>query len=151
MGRGILLPAGGSYSGGMKTEVLRRRLRQVLARYPFIEAAYLFGSHAAGRARPDSDVDVAVVGPRNELQARKLDILADLTAEGLDRVDLVALDGADPLLRFEAVHANCLVFARPGFDHGQNFSRALREYFDFEPYLRIQRDAFKRRVFSGQA
>lgn len=139
------------YSAGMKTDTLRRRIGRVLARYPFIEAAYLFGSHAAGRARPDSDVDLAVVGPRAELQACKLEILAELVAEGVDRVDLVALEGADPVVRFEAVHPNCLVFARCGFDHGQYFSRTLREYFDVEPYLRIQRDAFKRRVLCGQA
>ena len=89
--------------------------------------------------------------PRDELQRLKLVILADLTAEGVDRIDLIALDGADPVMCFEAVHPNCLVFARPDFDHGQYLSRALREYFDLEPYLRIQREAFKRRVLSGQA
>jgi predicted nucleotidyltransferase len=123
----------------------------VLARYPSIEAAYLFGSRAAGQARPDSDVDVALVGPRAELQARKVEILAELVAEGADEVDLVILDDADVVLRFEAVHHNCLIFARPDFDHGQYFSRTVREYFDFEPYLRIQREAFKRRLLSGQA
>jgi predicted nucleotidyltransferase len=135
----------------MKTETLRRRARRVLARYPSIEAAYLFGSRAAGQARPDSDVDVALVGPRAELQARKVEILAELVAEGVDEVDLVILDDADVVLRFEAVHHNCLIFARPDFDHGQYFSRTVREYFDFEPYLRIQREAFKRRLLSGQA
>jgi hypothetical protein len=59
----------------MKTETLQRRIGRVLARYPFIDAAYLFGSQAAGR--PDSDVDVPVVGPRDELQARETGILAD--------------------------------------------------------------------------
>ncbi|MDZ7670552.1 MAG: nucleotidyltransferase domain-containing protein [Gammaproteobacteria bacterium] len=139
------------YSALMITDALRRRIRRVLARYPFVEAAYLFGSHAAGRARPDSDVDLAVVGSMAELHAHKLDILADLTAEGVDGVDLVALDCADAVMRFEAVHLNCLVFARPDFDHGGYFSRTLREYFDLEPYLRVQREAFKRRVLDGQA
>jgi predicted nucleotidyltransferase len=35
--------------------VVRQRLR--------VEAAYLYGSHAAGSARPWSDIDVAVVSP----------------------------------------------------------------------------------------
>lgn len=135
----------------MNTDTLRRRLQRVFARYPFIEAAYLFGSHAVDRAGPNSDVDVGVVGPKADFDARKLDILAELVAEGVDRVDLISLDGADPVVRFEAVHPNCLVFARPEFDHGQYFSRALREYFDLEPYLRTQREAYKRRVLGGQA
>jgi hypothetical protein len=96
-------------------------------------------------------VDLALVGPRDVLQGLKLDMLADLTAAGVDRVDLVLLDGADPSLRFEAVHANCLVFARPEFDHGSYFSRTVREYFDLEPYLNIQRQAYKQRLLHGQA
>jgi hypothetical protein len=130
---------------------MRQRAGQVFARYPFIEAVYLFGSHAAGRARPDSDVDLAVVGPRAAFAAQKLEILADLTSAGMNRIDLVCLDEADHLLCFEAVHANCLLYARPDFDHAGYFTRILREYFDFEPYLRIQRAAYKQRVLSGQA
>jgi len=132
-------------------ETLHRRIQQVLARHPSVQAAYLFGSLAGGRARSGSDVDLALIGPRDELQARKLDILADLTAEGVDRVDLVLLDGADPVLRFEAVHCNCLIYARADFDHGGYFSRAVREYFDLEPYLTIQREGLKKRLLHGEA
>jgi len=112
---------------------------------------YLFGSHAAGRSRADSDVDLAVVGSKAAFAAEELEILADLTAAGLDRIDLVCLDEADHVLRFEAVHANCLLHARPYFDHADCFTRILRVYFDFEPYLRIQCEAYKERVLSGQA
>lgn len=137
----------------MKSEIitLRRRIQRVLRRYPAVQAAYLFGSRAEGKARPGSDVDLALVGTRVELQANKLDILADLTSEGLGRVDLVLLDGVDPGLRFEAVHNNCLIYAQPEFDHGSYFSRALREYFDLEPYLKIQRKALKQRLLHGEA
>lgn len=141
------------YSTLMKsdTETLRGRIRDVLGRYQIVQAAYLFGSQAEERSNPGSDVDLALVGPRDELQAHKLDILADLTAEGLDRVDLVLLDGADPALRFEAVHPNCLIHSRTDFDHGSYFSRSLREYFDLEPYLHIQREAYKQRLLHGEA
>ncbi len=130
---------------------ISRRLRPVLEQHPEIEAAFLFGSHAEGRAHPDSDIDLALVGSREKLTAEKLDLLAALTRAGLDRLDLVLLDGADPALRFEAVRPNCLVYAKPEFDRGSYYSLALREYFDFEPYLRVQREALKRRLESGQA
>lgn len=45
-------------------------LREAVARIPGIEAAFVFGSTARGEARPDSDVDLFVVGdeiPRLEL------------------------------------------------------------------------------------
>ena len=131
-------------------ENLKRRIAAVLALYPAIEAAFLFGSQAEGRAGRESDVDLALVGPAERLRALKLDLLTDLVAAGLDRVDLVLMDGADLSLRFEALRPNCLVYAKPEFDRGSYYSRTLREYFDFEPYLRIQRSAIKRRVLDGK-
>lgn len=126
------------------------RLRSVFERHPEIEAVWLFGSQAEGRARPGSDIDLALAGDREALERHRLDLLADLTRAGFDRVDLVLLEGADPALRFEAVRPNCLIYARPGFDRGGYYSRVVREWFDFEPYLRIQREALKRRLLGGQ-
>lgn len=144
------------YSGynaamNQKTTPLTELLAVVLRRYPAIVAAFLFGSHAEGKAGPESDIDIGLVGARAELQAIKLDILAALVAAGFERVDLVLLDGADPFMQFEAVHHNCLIFARSGFDRGAYYSRVVRMYFDFEPYLRIQREGMKQRLAHGQA
>ena len=131
-------------------ETFKQSIRNVLERYPLVKAAYLFGSHAENRAKPDSDLDIALLGPRNELAPLKLDILAALTAAGMDRVDLVLLDGADTVLRFEAVHHNCLIYSREEFDHPAYFTRILQEYFDLEPYLAIQREALKQRLRHGE-
>lgn len=129
---------------------IEQRTTPILKRYPAIEAAYLFGSLAKGSAGTDSDLDLALVGSREQLAEQKLDILADLTADGFEKIDFVLLDGADTILRFEAVSPNCLLYARDDFDHGSYFSKTLREYFDFEPYLRIQREAIKARLLDGQ-
>ena len=134
-----------------ETTQLVRQIGSVLRRYPAVEAAFLFGSHAEGRADERSDVDLALVGPAEVLRPAKLDLLADLVAAGLDRVDLVFLEEADLTLRFEAVRLNFLVYAKADFDRGSYFSRTVREYFDFEPYLRIQREALKRQILHGQA
>ena len=129
---------------------LAAAIAPILAPYPAIEAAYLFGSRARCNAGPESDLDLGLVGESKSLQALKLDLLADLTAAGFDRIDLVDLDDADTVLRFEAISPNCLLYAREGFDHGSYFSRCLREYFDFQPYLQIQREALKARLLNGQ-
>ena len=133
------------------TTTLKTRLAKVLARYPAVEAAYLFGSHARGTANAQSDIDLGLVGPPAKLNAIRLDLLADFVGDGLDRVDLVLLDEADLTLRFEALSPNCRVYVKDGFDGGSYFSRTVREYFDFEPYLRIQRRALKKRLLDGQA
>lgn len=132
-------------------ETIAERVEKVSARYREVDAAFLFDSHAEGRAREDRDIDLAPVGSAAAIETRKLDILTDLTRAGLDEVDRVLLDGADPGLHFEAVRPNCLVYAKPDFDRGSDVSLALRQYFDFEPCLRIQREALKQRLTGGQA
>lgn len=130
---------------------IREQVGQVLSRYPAVAAAYLFGSRAKGEGGADSDIDLALLGARDALQAGKLDMLADLSAAGMERVDLVLLEGADTVLRFEAVHPNCLVYAREDFHHGSYFSRTIREYFDLVPYLEMQREALKTRLLDGSS
>jgi predicted nucleotidyltransferase len=38
-------------------------IQQVLASYPEVEAAILYGSRALGRHRPASDIDLTLIGP----------------------------------------------------------------------------------------
>jgi len=132
-----------------RTEQLGEGVRPILEQFPAVQAAFLFGSHAEGRARDSSDLDIGLVGDKDTLQRQRLALLTEFARAGVDRVDLVILDGADPALQFEAVAPNRLLYARPEFDKGSYFSRTLREYFDFEPYLRIQRKAMKERLTDG--
>jgi hypothetical protein len=128
---------------------LRTRLTAVLDGFPEVEAAFLFGSVAEGRAGLDSDLDLGLVPAQGDLRARRLDILTALAAAGFDRVDLLLLDDGAVVPRFEAVRLNQLVYARAGFDLGTYYSRALREYLDFLPYLARQRAALKARLTGG--
>lgn len=129
---------------------LQACLAPILRRHPKVRAAYLFGSVAEGRARPDSDIDVGMVCS-DALGLERLDLLAELSDAGLERVDLAELRDDDLVLRFEAVRPNRLVYATADFDHGSYFSRTLREYWDLQPYLQRQRDAMKRRLLHGSA
>lgn len=124
-------------------------LADVFKKYPRIQAAYLFGSAAGGGMHSESDLDLALAGS-SDLRAQKLDILADLTRVGFNDVDLVILDKTDIVLRFEAVRQNRLLYRAEGFDAGSFYSLTLRQYFDFLPYLKIQRDSYKRRIQDGQ-
>jgi predicted nucleotidyltransferase len=124
-------------------------LAEIFARYPEVAAVYLFGSVATGKSNAMSDVDLAIV-PKNEgIRAKKLEILGALTDAGIDNVDLVILDRDDIVLNFVAISPNKLIYSVPEFSHGQAFSDAVRRYFDFEPYLRRQRKAYKQRLFDG--
>jgi predicted nucleotidyltransferase len=123
----------------------------VFARYPEIEAVYLFGSAASGRANAESDIDLAVVPGTDELKSKKLELLGELAGRGFSRVDLLFLDGRDIVLEYEAVRSNRRVYQKPGFDSGSLYSAVVRRYLDFLPYLETQRKALKERILHGTA
>lgn len=121
-------------------------LSALFRRYPEILAVYLFGSYADGTARADSDIDLGILPRTPDFHSRLLDLLADLTKAGFDRVDIVFLDQADLTTRYEIVRRNRPIYTAPDFYHGDYFSRTLREYWDFEPYLRVAREAYKEKL-----
>lgn len=126
-------------------------LQPVFEQFPQIQAVYLFGSRAGGRARPGSDVDLAVVSKNDPSASEKLDILSRLAKEGFCDVDLVFLPKDNIVLQYEAVRMNRVVYRRPEFDTAAHYSLVVRCYLDFLPYLDVQRKAYKRRILNGQA
>jgi len=125
-------------------------LSDVFPKYPGVQAVYLFGSRAADRARAGSDLDLAVVPRHSRVREKRLDILADLARHGFCNVDLIFLDTDDIVLKYEAVRQNRLVYRTKDFDRGGLYSRIVRQYLDFLPYLKVQREAYKRRMLRGQ-
>jgi len=111
-----------------------------------IELAYLFGSHARGRARASSDVDLAVL-LRHEVvledRLRAQFALQRAVAKALGRyeVDLVFLNAAPLTLRYQVVRYGQVLFERePGLRRWY-WRRVMNEWFDTRPmrerYLRI--------------
>ena len=121
-------------------------LKKIFKKYPDVRAVYLFGSVASGENRSDSDIDLGIYPRNSSVRAQKLDILADLTRNGFNDIDLVFLDTTDVIVRFEAVRQNRLVYCAPDFETGAFYSLTIRQYFDFLPYLKTQREAYKQRI-----
>jgi len=127
-----------------------QKLAGVFANFSRIQAVYLFGSVANETVRPGSDLDLAII-PRDEITSQeKLGILTELARAGFDNVDLVILDTDDITLKYEAIRPNHLVYQTQEFDSGAMYSKVVRQYLDFLPYLEVQRAAYKRRMLLGQ-
>jgi uncharacterized protein len=82
-----------------------------------VVAVYLFGSHAAGRAHRESDVDIGVLLDRSrypgtlERGDARIRLTADLIhVTGTNEVDVVILNDAPPLLGRHIVNSGILVF-----------------------------------------
>jgi len=96
----------------MMSDELERAGRR-LAREPRVLAVYGFGPRARGTAGAMSDVDLAVLLDRESTLMEELRLRAEITALlGREDVDLVVLNHAPPLLRYEVIAAGCRLFAR---------------------------------------
>jgi len=126
-------------------------LQSIFKKYSDIEAVYIFGSTASGKRHQDSDIDLAIVPASKELREKKLSILTDLARVGFCNVDLVFLDTDDVVLKYEAIRKNNLIYKKEGFDRGALYSKIVRQYLDFLPYLNVQRQAYKKRLLSGKS
>ena len=132
----------------MKTNPDIKLLTKVFKNYPEIKAVYLFGSTATGKLHRESDIDLAVYPDTPGLRKKKLSILTELARLGFCDVDLVFMDENDIVMQYEAVRQNIVVYQIDGFDRGSTYSKIVRQYLDFYPYLTEQRNAYKQRVLS---
>ena len=126
-----------------------RSLKDVFQRYPAIQAVYVFGSTGSGKMHPESDLDMAIVSRSTTLKDNKLQILTELASLGFCNADLIFLDTGDIVLQYEAVRQNRLIYSVQDFDRGTMYSKVIRQYLDFVPYLETQRKAYKRRIERG--
>jgi hypothetical protein len=116
-------------------ERLADELRQASAA---VIAVYLFGSQARVDARPDSDIDVAVllsgsghgtlVGPLTELSGRLERVLGRT-------VDLIDLRTAPPDLVHRVLRDGELLLERDPDERVAFEVRSRNEYFDLLPHL----------------
>ena len=124
-------------------------LAKIFKKYPAILAVYIFGSRASGKSHAQSDLDLAIVPAYDTIREKKLDILTELARVGYCNVDLIFLDTNDIVLKYEAIRANYLIYHKKNFSRGTYYSKTIRQYLDFLPYLRVQRKAYKKRVLNG--
>lgn len=121
---------------------LADRIRETLRDRDDVRVALLFGSHARGTARLDSDVDIAVDAPDTDL----LELAGQLTLS-LDReVDIVSLqDPGVPLL--EALVRDGIVVHESARGDGARWrSHALTTLETDRPWYARMRDAWLARV-----
>ena len=131
----------------------RERIAAYFAAQEDVDVAYLFGSQAAGNARLDSDVDIAVLlAPGQTGEAafrRRLQMMAELARALGASVDVVLLDEAGPLLRYEAVRHRDILFCGSRERHVSFLARCITEYLDWLPVWTRYDEAQRRRLAEG--
>ncbi|HEY8432016.1 MAG TPA: nucleotidyltransferase domain-containing protein [Sandaracinaceae bacterium] len=122
---------------------------RTIRRHPRVAAAWVFGSVARGDARPDSDLDIAVLlsGGQGPGDARALYALAAelerFSPSG--RVDLVVLGPQGPVFRHRVLAEGVLVHDGDPEERHEFEERTFREYLDWKP----THDIAMRSTFTG--
>jgi predicted nucleotidyltransferase len=95
--------------------------------------ALMFGSHARGDARVYSDLDIAVMFKSSEdCVGKALEIAFDIEEEIGVRVEVVPLNEADTILRFEAYSQGKLLYCVDKGRYMDDFVNSVDEYLDFK-------------------
>ena len=112
------------------------RLRSRIAALPAVRLAVLFGSTARGEARPRSDVDLGVLLDPDTRDLR-CHVEAELGRAAEREVDVIYLNEAPPLLRFEISRDGVLLFEKEDGLWTDVKVRAMVDWWDWAPYARM--------------
>lgn len=127
-------------------------LRTTLAREGGVRLAVLFGSFAKSGHGPDSDVDVAVIPTDpNASLAWELELGGALTRSCGRTVDLVRLDRATPLVRWEVARAAVELRAASPEELTRFLTAAAIEHAELGPVVAAAAERFRARLAGAVA
>lgn len=115
---------------GMRESTVQK-LQTFFAGEENVRLAFLIGSFAAGTARPDSDVDIAVLFGRVPDYMDVLDLRDRLSALVEREADLVVLNDSGPVIRMQVLKTGIRLRAEKGA-YEEFFVRTVNEYDDLK-------------------
>ncbi len=115
-----------------------------------VVAAYLFGSAAEGVAHRRSDLDIALLLPQamepRQRQEVRLEVIAALEKRTRRPVDVVILNDAPLLLRFQVLKHGKVLVDRDPTRRCLFAARTMGMYYDTRRYLEYHLDRLIRRI-----
>lgn len=111
-----------------------RQVEAALGQHPDIKLAYVFGSVAAGTARGNSDVDVAIMcdGPMTaDQQIQLISDIAEATGRAVDLIDLASV--GEPVLG-QILRHGVRIIGKPE-RHAELVYKHILNNEDFMPYV----------------
>ncbi|MDQ7825460.1 MAG: nucleotidyltransferase domain-containing protein [Candidatus Eremiobacteraeota bacterium] len=122
-----------------------------------VSLIYIFGSVAADKATPMSDIDIAVLFehlPGGDPAYEEILSEMVLTAsEALrlpeERIDIKALNGSPLFFQYQVISKNSVIYARNRREKEFYESSLLSEYLDYNYYEEIHDRALQKRLAEG--
>ena len=133
---------------------IQKKAAQYFSSRPEVVFAFLFGSSAREEITPLSDIDLAVYIDKSSVStARGYDLRSELTSELMsvfqsNKVDLILLNEAPPLLRHRIMSQGKKIIVRDEIQEQRFFVKTIQDYFDTLPLRSIQAHYLKK-YFQG--
>lgn len=117
-----------------------KKCKNILMGYENIIFAYIFGSYVQGEMRTNSDVDIAIYLSEKIDTETYLKIKAELSEILKKEIDLIILNDATPLLKYQIYKNNILLFTCSKTMESNHKVKTLFEYNDMKKYLDLSYD-----------
>lgn len=114
-----------------------------------VKLAYLFGSRAKGTSGQNSDFDIAILfkSPSEPLALREItDISQELAKFFSSKIDIVSLNCASLLLKYEVVHSGKILYRENEIDRINFEVSVMKEYIDEEPLRKLYNEALHKKI-----
>ncbi|PKP55978.1 MAG: nucleotidyltransferase domain-containing protein [Candidatus Altiarchaeales archaeon HGW-Altiarchaeales-2] len=99
-----------------------------LKKNSYVDAIYLFGSHATGNAMPFSDIDLCVIASYDIPRAEKEDILSNSSR----KIDISLFYDLPLNIRFRVIKDGKLLYQRDELLTHRTKVKTVDEYLDFK-------------------
>jgi predicted nucleotidyltransferase len=113
---------------------IKKDIAKILAGYPAIKLALLFGSLSRNEARADSDLDLAVAATHQLDAGEKICLITDMAQLSGRPVDLVDLQSAGGLILKEALTKGVLIYCTDKNLYAELIKKMLYNQADWIPY-----------------
>lgn len=118
-----------------------------------VKLAYLFGSQAKGRPAPESDYDIAILFAKETDDIYFLNetayLIDDIRPYFPNEVDIVPLNAADSLLKYEVIYYGKLLYADDERGRIDFEVSSLKEYIDDKHVRDIYFSALEKKIEEG--
>lgn len=118
-----------------------------------VSAAWLFGSVATGKDRPDSDIDIAILFIEGlDKQTRfdmRLAIAAELSSLTGREVDVIDMQASPLFLQHQVRRSGYLLFEKNHAYRVDYDVKSRRQYLDFSPRLEKRNRQMINKVLEG--
>jgi uncharacterized protein len=136
----------------MELSEIKSIIRKLFLSQEGITAVLIYGSYAKGVAKPDSDIDIAVLyDPDNvppalelwELQAKISELLSS-------NVELISLNQADPIIGTQVYKYHIVVLINDQRKLTEYFVKLISEYAELKEFIKpMENQILERKYYAG--